>query len=69
MRCDAARREVGQMGGTERVVTAALVVVPGPAETVTFVRQQCGPYAGFWQPTGGNCSESAEDSTPQFGDE
>jgi 8-oxo-dGTP diphosphatase len=31
-----------------RVVTAALVVVPGPGDTVTFVRQERGPYAGFW---------------------
>jgi len=36
-----------------RVVTAALVVVPGPAGTVTFVRQERGPYAGFWLLPGG----------------
>jgi len=36
-----------------RVVTAALVVVPGPAETVTFVRQERGPYAGYWLLPGG----------------
>lgn len=36
-----------------RVVTAALVVVPGPEETVTFVRQERGPYAGFWLLPGG----------------
>jgi 8-oxo-dGTP diphosphatase len=41
------------MGGTECVVTTALVVVPGPGETVTFVRQQRGPYAGFWLLPGG----------------
>lgn len=41
------------MGETKRVVTAALVVVPGPDETVTFVRQQHGPYAGFWLLPGG----------------
>lgn len=35
------------------VITGALVVVPGPAETVTFVRQQRGPYAGFWLLPGG----------------
>ena len=29
-----------------RVITAALVVVPGPGGTVTFVRQERGPYAG-----------------------
>jgi 8-oxo-dGTP diphosphatase len=34
-------------------VTAALVVVPGPAGTVTFVRQERGPYAGFWLLPGG----------------
>lgn len=36
-----------------RVVTAALVVVPGPGETVTFVRQERGPYAGWWLLPGG----------------
>jgi 8-oxo-dGTP diphosphatase len=41
------------MGVAGRVVTAALVVVPGPAKTVTFVRQQRGPYAGFWLLPGG----------------
>jgi 8-oxo-dGTP pyrophosphatase MutT (NUDIX family) len=35
------------------VVTAALVVMPGPGETVTFVRQERGPYAGFWLLPGG----------------
>jgi 8-oxo-dGTP diphosphatase len=36
------------------VVTAALVVVPGTVSgTVTFVRQQRGPYAGFWLLPGG----------------
>ena len=33
--------------------TAALVVVPGPGGTVTFVRQARGPYAGFWLLPGG----------------
>ncbi|MCO5973602.1 NUDIX hydrolase [Actinoallomurus soli] len=37
----------------EQVVTAALVVIPGPRETVTFVRQERGPYAGFWLLPGG----------------
>ncbi|MFB9833950.1 NUDIX hydrolase [Actinoallomurus acaciae] len=41
------------MGRTEHVVTTALVVVPGPGETVTFVRRQHGPYAGFWLLPGG----------------
>jgi len=36
-----------------RVITAALVVVPGPDDTVTFVRQERGPYAGFWLLPGG----------------
>jgi 8-oxo-dGTP diphosphatase len=36
-----------------RVVTAALVVVPGPNDTVTFVRQERGPYAGWWLLPGG----------------
>jgi len=36
-----------------RVITAALVVVPGPGDTVTFVRQQRGPYAGWWLLPGG----------------
>jgi ADP-ribose pyrophosphatase YjhB (NUDIX family) len=35
------------------VVTAALVVVPGPDGTVTFVRQERGPYAGWWLLPGG----------------
>ena len=35
------------------MVTAALVVVPGAAGTVTFVRQERGPYAGFWLLPGG----------------
>jgi len=38
---------------TGRVVTAALVVVPGPGDTVTFVRQERGPYAGWWLLPGG----------------
>jgi 8-oxo-dGTP diphosphatase len=36
-----------------RVVTAALVAVPGPGGTVTFVLQQRGPCAGFWLLPGG----------------
>jgi 8-oxo-dGTP diphosphatase len=36
-----------------RVVTAALVVVPGPRDTVTFIRQERGPYAGWWLLPGG----------------
>jgi 8-oxo-dGTP diphosphatase len=41
------------MAGSGLVVTAALVVVPGPGETVTFVRQERGPYAGYWLLPGG----------------
>ena len=36
-----------------RVITAALVIVPGPGDTVTFVRQERGPYAGWWLLPGG----------------
>ena len=36
-----------------RVITAALVVVRGPGDTVTFVRQERGPYAGWWLLPGG----------------
>jgi 8-oxo-dGTP diphosphatase len=42
---------VAQVAG--RVVTVALVVVPGPGDTVTFVRQERGPYAGWWLLPGG----------------
>jgi 8-oxo-dGTP pyrophosphatase MutT (NUDIX family) len=45
--------ERGSMSEAARVVTGALVVVPGPGETVTFVRQERGPYAGFWLLPGG----------------
>jgi 8-oxo-dGTP diphosphatase len=62
-----------------RVVTAALVVIPGPGETVTFVRQERGPYAGFWLLPGGKVEfgepiveaarrEAAEESGCQVGD-
>ena len=36
-----------------RVITAALVVIAGPGGTVTFVRQERGPYAGWWLLPGG----------------
>ena len=36
-----------------QVITAALAVVPGPGGTVTFVRQERGPYAGWWLLPGG----------------
>jgi 8-oxo-dGTP pyrophosphatase MutT (NUDIX family) len=61
------------------VVTAALVVVPGPDGTVTFVRQERGPYAGFWLLPGGKVEfgepvidaarrEAAEESGCEVGD-
>lgn len=67
------------MGDAGRVVMAALVVVPGPGETVTFVRQERGPYAGFWLLPGGKVEfgepiveaarrEAAEESGCQVGD-
>lgn len=66
------------MGSAGHVVTAALVVVPGPAKTVTFVRQERGPYAGFWLLPGGKVEfgepiadaarrEAAEESGCQVG--
>ncbi|XVS60893.1 NUDIX hydrolase [Actinosynnema sp. CA-299493] len=36
-----------------KVTTGALVVVPGPGGTITFVRQERGPYAGCWLLPGG----------------
>lgn len=67
------------MSGPGRVVTAALVVIPGPGETVTFVRQERGPYAGFWLLPGGKVEfgepiaeaarrEAAEESGCRVGD-
>lgn len=41
------------MGKPERIVVAALVVAPGPEGTVTFVRQERGPYRGSWLLPGG----------------
>jgi 8-oxo-dGTP diphosphatase len=41
------------VSGYGRVSTAALVIVPGPGSTVTFVRQGRGPYAGHWLLPGG----------------
>jgi 8-oxo-dGTP diphosphatase len=35
------------------LITVAVVVVLGPEDTVTFVQQQRGPYAGFWLLPGG----------------
>lgn len=36
-----------------KVTTGALVVVPGPGQTVTFVLQERGPFAGAWLLPGG----------------
>jgi 8-oxo-dGTP diphosphatase len=40
------------------------MIVPGPGETVTFVRQERGPYAGAWLLPGGKVEfgESLEDA-------
>jgi 8-oxo-dGTP diphosphatase len=47
-----------------KVTTGALMIVPGPGETVTFVRQERGPYAGAWLLPGGKVEfgESLEDA-------
>jgi 8-oxo-dGTP diphosphatase len=46
----------------QKLVTAALTVVPGPGGTVTFVEQLRGPYAGNWLLPGGSIEvgETAE---------
>jgi 8-oxo-dGTP pyrophosphatase MutT (NUDIX family) len=36
-----------------RVLVSALAIIPGPDETVTFVRQEHGPDAGWWLLPGG----------------
>lgn len=41
------------MGGYGKVTAAALAIVPGPDATITFLRQQRGPYAGHWLLPGG----------------
>ncbi|MEV0680148.1 NUDIX domain-containing protein [Actinosynnema sp. NPDC050436] len=37
----------------QRIVVAALAVVPGPGGTITFVHQRNGPFAGNWLLPGG----------------
>ncbi|WP_239382209.1 NUDIX hydrolase [Frankia sp. CIT1] len=41
------------MSGFDRVITGVTTVVPGPGDTVTFIRQARGPYAGSWLLPGG----------------
>ncbi len=52
------------MSSFAKVTTGALVVVPGPRGTVTFVRQERGPYAGSWLLPGGKVEfgEALEDA-------
>lgn len=54
----------GLLVGTSKVTTGALVVVPGPGGTITFVRQERGPYAGAWLLPGGKVEfgESLEEA-------
>lgn len=54
----------GSGGRYERIVVAALVVVPGPGETITFVHQRNGPFAGSWLLPGGGIEvgESAKNA-------
>lgn len=50
-------RRHGVKGGTlssfERITVGALAIVAGPGGTVTFVRQERGPYRGWWLLPGG----------------
>jgi 8-oxo-dGTP diphosphatase len=48
----------------DRITVGALAVVPGPGQTVTFVRQERGPYAGWWLLPGGKTDfgESLEET-------
>ncbi len=52
------------MGSYAQVSAAALAIVPGPGGTVTFIRQQRGPYAGSLLLPGGRVEfgEAAEDA-------
>jgi 8-oxo-dGTP diphosphatase len=47
-----------------KIMTGALVVVSGPGQTITFVRQERGPYAGSWLLPGGKVEfgEALEDA-------
>ncbi|RCV52795.1 NUDIX hydrolase [Marinitenerispora sediminis] len=46
------------------LIMAAVAIVPGPDDTVTFVLQNCGSYAGHWLLPGGHVDpgETAEDA-------
>jgi 8-oxo-dGTP diphosphatase len=48
----------------ERILVAALTVVPGPGGTITFVHQRGGPFAGSWLLPGGGVElgETARDA-------
>lgn len=48
----------------ERILVAALAVLPGPGGTITFVHQRNGPFAGSWLLPGGGVEvgESARDA-------
>lgn len=49
---------------TDDVTRGALLIIPGPSGTITFVRQERGPYAGSWLLPGGKIEpgESPEDT-------
>jgi 8-oxo-dGTP diphosphatase len=53
-----------QLTRYEKIVVAALSVVPGPGGTITFVHQRNGPFAGNWLLPGGGIEvgESARDA-------
>lgn len=52
------------MSSSPKVTIGALVILPGPQSTVTFVLQQRGPYAGWWLLPGGKVEfgESLEET-------
>ncbi|MGH8905669.1 MAG: NUDIX hydrolase [Egibacteraceae bacterium] len=52
------------MSAFDRVVAGALVILPGPRQTVTFVHQEHGPYVGSWLLPGGKVEfgESVEEA-------
>jgi 8-oxo-dGTP diphosphatase len=52
------------LSSSPKVTIGALVIVPGPRNTVTFVHQERGPYAGWWLLPGGKVEfgESLEET-------